>query len=344
MRREVKDILIVIKKKLKSTTAIIVYILIFIITGCVIFIKIFSVQVLNAAEVREELVGRTVIINNNTFKLTEENLLEVDIISRKTKKDLSDNIDLKIDVIDDDVISSIKGNVVFTYKDGIWTYDDLQFENIFNVEEEGELSRYIINYFMKCGMTTCDNEQISQAIINKINNLKLDNDSIYKGKRFTLSMVLYNGACFQNCDVEGEVYYNSEELKFRDIKIISKGKVYKEKNPDIKVIEKVVSTEILSGGIFKLENSNKYKEEYIKFDSNSIDGLSIKDYIVKDDNSIRAEVEGKIHLQEYEDNFDFDGIVSITGKLSSGSIRNSKSINIYNVPFNKYREEDEENK
>ena len=104
---------------------------------------------------------------------------------------------------------------------------------------------------------------------------------------------------------------------------------------DVNVIEKLILEEIKSDGVCKFKKLSKYKEVYLKADEKSIESLKIDNYKIREDYSIRAEISGKIYLENYKESFLFTGFVSISRKLKDGRRKNAKDIIIYDVPLNK---------
>ncbi|MBE6047420.1 MAG: hypothetical protein E7213_03265 [Clostridium sp.] len=204
--------------------------------------------------------------------------------------------------------------------------------NRFDINNESELSEYLTESFKKEGIKIDKSIDLYPSLINKITNLKLDEKSTSNRKKIYIDIVLSNGFYYQNCSLEGLMSCKKEVATVEDIKINDKSKIYREKDDNLNAIKKVVNDEIESGGIFKLENSGEYKESYIKSDESFIRNLEIKDFLIRDDCSVRVEVNGKIFLKKYENDYEFNGIVSISDELSDGSRKNAKSIVIYNVP------------
>mgnify|MGYP004549341547 FL=1 len=333
MLEKVVDIFIVEKYKDKKVMAIVFGVIFIILIGSIICITTLSIKVDNSEEIKEKLIGKTINLNGDNLEFTEENLLDVQVIYRKTERDVKDIVKVKMKVNRNESLENIESTVYLNYKNGEWNYDKIICGEVHGITENEELEKYLINYFKEKGIETTDDIRIFPSTIKKISNVNLSEQSIYSGKEFFIDVVLYNGLCSQSCKLRGIIYYDKEKLGVKNVAIDSKGNISKDKDVNLNFIEDIVKDEIDDNGIFKIKNLNRCKEIYLKLEEKSIESFEIKDYRVKDDYSIRVEINGEIYLKKYKESFVFDGIIFISRNLSEGHRKNAKDIIIYDVPL-----------
>ena len=204
-----------------------------------------------------------------------------------------------------------------------------------NENEKKDIEKFVEDSMLEEGFYTNDNTYFYPQVINKVKNINIDEvDSTNKIKSFSADLKLFNGVFFQNCNVTGEVLYEKDNMKLNNINVNSDNKIYKENNLDENIIGDIALNEMLNKGCFLLESDGDFYEEVIELKREDIKNIQVKNYIIREDNTIRAEVEGSIYLEKYEGEFKFDGIVSISSNLINGNKNNAKKINIYDVPFN----------
>lgn len=335
MKGKIKDTLNIIKDKfnMKKVASYLSLLIIFIIFG--IAIKILKVDVLSNEEIKSILKDNKIMVDNNEVELKGSDLIDLNIISRRTKKDTSDKVDVNLKINSEGNEKRLKGTINFNYEDDKWKYTDSDFESIVEENKKKNILKLIENYILEKGFSTVDNKDFYPELIKKVDNINIDFNQADEKKRFSADMILFNGAFFQDCKLTGEVLGNSDDdIELNNIEVSSDKKIYKENSLDESIIKSIVFSEILNKGYFTLENNGGLYEEFIELKEDDIKDMNIKSYIIREDSSIRAEVEGTVYLEEYEDEFKFDGIVVISNELCNGNMNNAKKINIYDVPFN----------
>ena len=322
---------------------IICIIIIFImLIGIIIGIKILSVSVPNTEEVKILLLGKEININDNVYIITEDNLEDVKIINRVTKKDELDNVDLKLVLNIDGIIYEAKGSVEFSYDGSEWKYSASNKFNKISKDYTGvDFNEVITKYIKENGITDNTGKLIPRSFISKVGKINFKGNSYKEDREFEVDIILSNGICSQECTVNGETSLNKDNFNWNiiNLNVYIKDKVIRNKEINEDEIKKQVLGEILTGGIFKIDNSLVITDEVLNISNEDILEFNISEYIVREDNSIRALVSGKIKYNNEE--VPFEGLVIVTGKLSDGELGNSKDITLFETEPIQYDEYEE---
>lgn len=298
--------------------------------GIGVIIDILTVSVPNNEEIKSLLLNRELHIGDEIYTISEENLEDIKIISRVTNKDVSDSVYLKLVINIDGIVYEAKGTVNFIYTDEGWTYDNSdKFNKITKNYTEVDFKQIITKYINDNGLINESGSFIPRSFVSNIRNIKFTGDNYKEKRSFLAEVILSNGVCVQHCNISGETDYDIStatwnlinvnlDIKNRPIKL---NEVNKEK------IREEVLDEIVNGGVFNINNSFYVKNEIIYPNKEDIIELNLLEYIVRDDNSIRTSVDGKIKYKDEE--VPFNGFVNITGNLSLGVSNNSKDITLF---------------
>jgi hypothetical protein len=299
-----------------------------IIIGIIIFVNLMSVSVLNNEEIRQDLIGKIINVNGKEIEITDSNLNEVMIINRFTEKYETDvaNVEFKVNLDNSKVVEM--ATLKFNYVNNKWIYSSGDIGNIKNIETGASTEGFIQELIQKDGISIITGERYYGSSIKKISNIQFGDYNADGGKKFTADIVLSNGACYQNCNINGEISFdiNEDTWKIVSTDMNTKDTVYKEDKIDMDIIKNIVLDEITDGSSYEFKSGNN--SEYINISKDDIVELNIKDYVIRDDSTVRVEIDGKAKSDKVLD-MSFNGFVSINGKLSYGVIRNSKDIKIY---------------
>lgn len=315
----------------KNKEYLICIIIIFImLIGIGIIINILTVSVPNNEQIKSLLLNKELNIEENIYNISEENLQEIKVISRVTDKNVSDSVYLKLVINTDGIIYEAKGTVNFKYTDEGWVYDssskfDKIKKNYTEVDFKQVITKDIIENGISCKMGTF----IPKSFISKVGNIKFTGKSYKENREFSAEVILSNGACMQHCNINAETDYNTDTSKWNliNIDLEANNRIIRSNQVNEESIRKEVLEEILDGGVFNLDNSLNIKNEVIYPKAEDIIELNILEYVVREDNSIRTSVAGKIRYKDEE--VPFGGFVNITGRLSLGVSNNSKDITLY---------------
>lgn len=319
-----------IKNKITTNKEISIFIgvLIIIFVGIIIFINFMTVSVLSDTDIKDKLIGSTININGEETYITDSNLKDVDIVSRVTKKNKTDIVDIELRIKMDNGDTVGVGTIEFNYIDSRWVYTSENIENVRIIETGINNEDFIKETIERNGIYTSDGIRYHGSSIKSITNIKYSDYNVEGEKTFTADIEVTNGDCYENCKISGKVLFNKEDKTWgiNSVEVIGQGVVIREKEVDQIILKNIALEEITDGSSYELKRDDS--SEFTSISKDMIKELNITNYIIRDDCTVRVEVTGNAASDKLG-NINFSGVVSIGGNPGCGTIRNSKDINLW---------------
>ncbi|WP_143316789.1 hypothetical protein [Clostridium sp. HBUAS56017] len=319
-------------------------VIIVMILGIIIIVRLLSVQVISSNEIRQTLIGKSIELDDRKIEISDSNLNEVTIINRVTEKYKIDVVNVQFKINLEDNLAVETATLKFNYDSDKWVYSSMDIENTKNIEVSSTAESFVKELLQKEGLSTVTGEKFYGSYVKDVSGIKFEEYGRDNGKVFKANLILSNGACYESFNIRGQILFDESRgmWKIKSVDMNVKDNLHKEEKIDEDIIRRILIDEITDGSTYELKKESG--SEYINIFKDDITEFNIGDYIVRKDNTIRVEVEGKVKSDKIMD-MSFNGFISINGKLSCGVIRNSKDIKIYGTSkeISKSEEEVKEN-
>lgn len=321
----------------KLTVMISSIILVLLIGGLGIF-SYMQGKPVNDNDLKQFVVGQSFYFEDCNIEITDSNLENLEVISRKSVKKQSDSItgEITINLDNAKVVSNFELQLLYNRNTKNWEESSIYSQGIKSIEPTVDLEKAVPDLLKDTSISYKNRSlNLSSGILKEISDIKIEENDNASSKNASAILSLSNGVINSKVSIEFPIYYNFNENKWSlntsyiPSEVVENESISSTLSDEDKKKFILEQLDISSSYPYKYTFNNHDYSTYLTFTKENITNLTINNFMEYEKNTIRAEIQGEASSGAIN-KINFSGVVYAELSLVNNS-RNKNDIVIDSV-------------